>query len=29
MNPLLAAPDEAAFRAALLGGLGAYPTYYE
>jgi len=27
-NPLLAAPDEAAFRAALLGGLGAYPTYY-
>jgi len=29
MNPLLAAPDEAAFRAALLGGLGAYPTYYD
>ena len=29
MNPLLAASDEAAFRAALLGGLGAYPTYYE
>ena len=29
MNPLLAAPDEAAFHAALLGGLGAYPTYYE
>jgi hydroxyacylglutathione hydrolase len=29
MNPLLAAPDEAAFRAALQGGLGAYPTYYE
>ena len=28
-NPLLAARDEAAFRAALLGGLGAYPTYYE
>jgi glyoxylase-like metal-dependent hydrolase (beta-lactamase superfamily II) len=28
MNPLLAAPDEAAFRATLLGGLGAYPTYY-
>jgi glyoxylase-like metal-dependent hydrolase (beta-lactamase superfamily II)/rhodanese-related sulfurtransferase len=27
-NPLLAATDEAAFRAALLGGLGAYPTYY-
>ena len=27
-NPLLAAPDEAAFRASLLGGLGAYPTYY-
>ena len=29
MNPLLSAPDEAAFRAVLLGGLGAYPTYYE
>ena len=29
MNPLLAAPDEATFRTALLGGLGAYPTYYE
>ena len=29
MNPLLAAPDEAAFRAALLGRLGAYPTYYD
>jgi glyoxylase-like metal-dependent hydrolase (beta-lactamase superfamily II)/rhodanese-related sulfurtransferase len=28
MNPLLAARDEAAFRMALLGGLGAYPTYY-
>jgi glyoxylase-like metal-dependent hydrolase (beta-lactamase superfamily II)/rhodanese-related sulfurtransferase len=28
MNPLLAARDEATFRAALLGGLGAYPTYY-
>src|SRR5688572_5323662 len=28
-NPLLAARDEAAFRAALLGGLGAYPTYYD
>ena len=27
-NPLLTAPDEAAFRAALMGGLGAYPTYY-
>ena len=27
-NPLLRASDEAAFRAALLGGLGAYPTYY-
>jgi rhodanese-related sulfurtransferase len=27
-NPLLAASDEAAFREALLGGLGAYPTYY-
>lgn len=27
-NPLLAAADETAFRAALLGGLGAYPTYY-
>lgn len=27
-NPLLAAPDAASFRAALLGGLGAYPTYY-
>lgn len=27
-NPLLAATDEAAFRVALLGGLGAYPTYY-
>ena len=27
-NPLLQAPDEAAFRAALLGGLGPYPTYY-
>ncbi len=26
-NPLLAAPDEAAFRGALLGRLGAYPTY--
>ncbi len=29
MNPLLAAPSEAAFRSALLGGLGAYPTYYD
>ena len=29
MNPLLAAPDEAAFRIALLGRLGAYPTYYD
>jgi glyoxylase-like metal-dependent hydrolase (beta-lactamase superfamily II)/rhodanese-related sulfurtransferase len=28
MNPLLVARDEAAFRAALLSGLGAYPTYY-
>ncbi len=28
MNPLFAAADEAAFRTALLGGLGAYPTYY-
>ena len=28
LNPLLAARDEAAFRAMLLGGLGAYPTYY-
>jgi hydroxyacylglutathione hydrolase len=28
LNPLLAAPDEASFRTALLGGLGAYPTYY-
>lgn len=28
MNPLLAAADEASFRTALLGGLGAYPTYY-
>lgn len=28
-NPLLAAPDAATFRAALLGGLGAYPTYYD
>ena len=28
-NPLLAARDEAAFRVALLGGLGAYPTYYQ
>lgn len=28
MNPLLVARDEAAFRATLLGGLGAYPTYY-
>ena len=27
-NPLLGAPDEAAFRRVLLGGLGAYPTYY-
>jgi hydroxyacylglutathione hydrolase len=27
-NPLLAAPHEAAFRMALLDGLGAYPTYY-
>ena len=27
-NPLLAAPDETAFRAALLGGLSGYPTYY-
>jgi rhodanese-related sulfurtransferase len=27
-NPLLGAADETAFRAALLGGLGAYPTYY-
>ena len=27
-NPLLSAPDEAAFRQVLLGGLGAYPTYY-
>jgi glyoxylase-like metal-dependent hydrolase (beta-lactamase superfamily II)/rhodanese-related sulfurtransferase len=29
MNPLLGAPDESAFRRALLGGLAAYPTYYE
>jgi hydroxyacylglutathione hydrolase len=28
LNPLLAARDEAAFRAMLLGGLGPYPTYY-
>ena len=28
MNPLFAAADEAAFRTALRGGLGAYPTYY-
>ena len=28
LNPLLAVPDEASFRTALLGGLGAYPTYY-
>jgi hydroxyacylglutathione hydrolase len=28
-NPLLAALDESAFRVALLGGLGAYPTYYD
>lgn len=28
-NPLLTARDEAAFRLALLGGLGAYPTYYQ
>ena len=27
-NPLLQAPDEVAFRAALLAGLGPYPTYY-
>jgi glyoxylase-like metal-dependent hydrolase (beta-lactamase superfamily II)/rhodanese-related sulfurtransferase len=27
-NPLLAAPDENAFVAALLGGLGSYPTYF-
>ena len=29
LNPLLAAPDEAAFRLALLGRLGAYPSYYD
>ena len=29
VNPLFGAPDEAAFRVALLGGLGAYPTYYD
>ncbi len=28
-NPLLGATDEAAFRTALLAGLGPYPTYYE
>jgi glyoxylase-like metal-dependent hydrolase (beta-lactamase superfamily II)/rhodanese-related sulfurtransferase len=28
-NPLLAAPDEDAFLALLLGGLGTYPTYFE
>jgi rhodanese-related sulfurtransferase len=28
LNPLLAVPDEVSFRTALLGGLGAYPTYY-
>lgn len=27
-NPLLAAPDEDAFVAALLGGLGTYPAYF-
>jgi hydroxyacylglutathione hydrolase len=27
-NPLLAAPDEPAFAAMLLGGLGEYPRYY-
>ncbi|HEX8804631.1 MAG TPA: MBL fold metallo-hydrolase [Acidimicrobiales bacterium] len=27
-NPLLAVPDEDAFVAALLGGLGTYPTYF-
>jgi glyoxylase-like metal-dependent hydrolase (beta-lactamase superfamily II)/rhodanese-related sulfurtransferase len=27
-NPLLAIPDEAGFREALLDGLGPYPTYY-
>jgi glyoxylase-like metal-dependent hydrolase (beta-lactamase superfamily II)/rhodanese-related sulfurtransferase len=27
-NPLLRAPDEAAFRSAMLAGLGPYPTYY-
>jgi len=27
-NPLLAAPDEDAFVAALLGGLGTYPPYF-
>jgi glyoxylase-like metal-dependent hydrolase (beta-lactamase superfamily II)/rhodanese-related sulfurtransferase len=27
-NPLLAAPDEDAFVAALVGGLGSYPTYF-
>jgi hydroxyacylglutathione hydrolase len=27
-NPLLAAPDEDAFVARLLGGLGTYPTYF-
>ena len=27
-NPLLAAPDEDAFVALLLGGLGTYPTYF-
>jgi hydroxyacylglutathione hydrolase len=27
-NPLLAAPDEDAFVARLLGGLGSYPTYF-
>jgi hydroxyacylglutathione hydrolase len=27
-NPLLAAPDEDAFVAALLGSLGSYPTYF-
>ena len=27
-NPLLGLADETAFRAALLDGLGPYPTYY-
>ncbi len=29
MNPLLSASDETSFRVELLGGLGAYPTYYD